>query len=70
MEKKKCENEKRNAENQICNGFVTIESSDPQNTSGMEGTMDDQIIRIWEENKSKRIESERRILYPNSETLY
>ena len=27
-------------------------------------------IRIWEENRRRHVESERRILYPNSESLY
>lgn len=69
MEKKKCEKEKRIAENQICSGCVTFESSGPLNTSRAEGTLDDQITRIWEENKARHIESERKILYPISDTL-
>lgn len=69
MEKKKCEKEKRISENQICSGCVTFESSGPLNTSRAEGTLDDQITRIWEENKARHIESERKILYPISDTL-
>ena len=35
-----------------------------------EGTINDQITRIWEENKLRHIESERKLLYPGSEHLY
>lgn len=71
MEKKKCEKEKRNAENQICSGFISIESCDSGNASTFaEATIEDQITRIWEENKLRHIESERKILYPTSEHLY
>ena len=35
-----------------------------------EGTINDQITRIWEENKLRHIEAERKLLYPGSEHLY
>ena len=40
-----------------------------EQTSSSEETLDDQINRIWKENRQRHRESERKLLYPCGESM-
>ena len=58
------------ANKQIVFTLPTDTPLSPESTSLLSESLEDQTNRIWEENRLRRRESERKLIYPRGESLY
>ena len=58
------------ANKQIVFTLPTDTPLSPESTTLLSESLEDQTNRIWEENRLRRRESERKLIYPRGESLY